>query len=189
MSIQIKKSKLKNSYFLEAEYSETIHDGTTNVKKDCNAPVHIDLKLVFRKLDIHLALLCEQAKTKGEELLTISEAFPDDELMRTADPTEEYRCTKTDWDIISKISCSGFSIGGSGDSEGVTIFGVRELSNGKKLNIVSPFTRWDDDYTYAFDLAQIVEECKGEVYLYLFENKHQPETQLDMFDEEETAEI
>lgn len=71
------------------------------------------------------------------------------------------------------------------DHEGVTIIGGRNVDAGY-LNLVAPFTKWDSDYEYISELGEIVEECKNEVMLYLFENKHQPEAQLEMeFENEE----
>lgn len=43
MAITIKKAKIKDNLFLEAEYSEQVQDGTNLVKKDCTAPVHDDM--------------------------------------------------------------------------------------------------------------------------------------------------
>lgn len=83
------------------------------------------------------------------------------------------------------VTAKGFVIGGSGDHEGVTIIGGRNVDAGY-LNLVAPFTKWDSDYEYISELGEIVEECKNEVMLYLFENKHQPEAQLEMeFENEE----
>lgn len=84
------------------------------------------------------------------------------------------------------ISCKGFSIGGSGDNEGVTLIGLRTLENEKILNISSPFQRFSDDFYYyelMKDLIQELEECKHEVKLYLFEGKHEEDNQLALFEE------
>lgn len=184
MGIQIKKAKIKSHIFLEAEYSEPILDGVTQVKKDCTAPVHDDLKKAFRRLDIHLAFLCEQAKpSTDKKALSITAAFPDDETVTRLDPGEEFRCLLPDWHIINNTTCSGFSVGGNGETEGVSLFGVRVLSNGKKINIVTPFTKWADDYQFVGELIELIEECKAEVYSYLFENKHQPDNQPSLFEE------
>jgi hypothetical protein len=93
-------------------------------------------------------------------------------------------CTNT-------ISCKGFSIGGSGDSEGVTLTGVRTLENDKILNISSPFQRFDSDYfDYDFisDLIDCLDKCKEEVNAYLFAGKHEEDNQLELFEELEEIE-
>lgn len=189
-NITIKKAKIKDSLFLEVEYSEQQEDGVNSVKKDCTAPVHDDLKLAFKKLNIHLALLCHQVNTAtGKGAINILKAF-EEEVTHQLDPEQEYTFTAAGWEIVKAHYCSGFTIGGSGDNEGVVLVGKRELSNGKTLNLVSPFHKWEEDaypYAYISELGQIIEECKHEVHAYLFEGKHQPDAQLSLFegDEEE----
>lgn len=138
--IQLKKAKIKDSLFLEVEYSETISDGTNTVKKDCTAPIHDDLKNAFEKLDHFLEVACEQD---------------------------------------SACVCKGFSIGGSGDNEGVTLIGSRDVDMGV-LNLVSPFIKWDSTFSGRVDLSEAIEACKHEVKLYLFEGKHKPEAQQEL---------
>jgi hypothetical protein len=147
--IQLKKAKIKDSLFLEVEYSETIADGTNTVKKDCTAPVHDDLKNAFAELDDHLSRICEQWTTNNR---------------------------------FDETQCKGFTIGGSGDNEGVTLIGSREIKYGV-LNIVSPFTKWDSEYENIIELGEAIETCKHEVKLYLFEGKHQPAQQKLPFED------
>lgn len=155
--IQLKKAKIKDSLFLEVEYSESIADGTNTVKKDCTAPVHDDLKNAFSKLDDHLCGLCYQYNS-------ISELD------------------------IENTKAKGFTIGGSGDNEGVVLIGSRDLDDGSVLNLVSPFKKWDSDYEEISELSEAIETCKHEVKLYLFEAKHKPEAQQELpFGEEISA--
>ncbi len=167
-NVTIKKAKLKDDLFLEAEYSEVVKDGSNTVKKDCTAPVHDDLKAAFRKLDIHLGILCQQCVLDQEGI--------------------EWEITEDNLDMdVKNITCRGFTIGGSGDSEGVTLIGFRILSNDKILNLVSPFQKWDDinaPYEFVNELGEIIEECKHEVKEYLFNDKHAPEAQLDLFEQD-----
>lgn len=153
-NITIKKAKLSKDLFLDVEYEEDLKDSTDTVTKKCTAVVHDDLRHAFNRLNEPLAELCEQMDKEG--------AYD-----------------------ITNVFAKGFSIGGSGDSEGVTISGSRVLSTGKKININTPFTRWDDeDYGSISELGEIIEACKAEVKLYLFEGKHQPDNQLSLFSEE-----
>ena len=92
---------------------------------------------------------------------------------------------------ISSISCKGFTIGGSADSEGVTLIGTHTLPSDKVLNINSPFQRFDSDFYYyenMGDLIEELEECKQEVHAYLFEGKHEADNQLALFEELEEIE-
>lgn len=76
---------------------------------------------------------------------------------------------------IEHVGCTGFTIGGSGDHEGVTLFGGRILDGDKYLNIVAPFTKWESVYNEISELGEIIEECKSEVDAYLFQGKHKPQ--------------
>lgn len=82
---------------------------------------------------------------------------------------------------LAEVSVTGFSIGGDGDSEGITLIGTRKLSTDKVLNLVSPFERFEDsDYKSMGDLAQLIELAKAEVMAYLFEDKHAPKAQTEI---------
>ena len=54
-----RKAKLKD-IFLTAEYNETLQKTSNDVKKDCTAPVHDDLKEAFKAMDNLLLKVCEQ---------------------------------------------------------------------------------------------------------------------------------
>lgn len=83
--------------------------------------------------------------------------------------------------------CKGFSIGGSGDHEGVTLIGSRDVELGI-INLVTPFVKWDASYDRIGDLSEAIEVCKHEVKLYLFESKHKPDAQQELpFGEPDTA--
>jgi hypothetical protein len=138
--VKIRKAKIKDALFLEAEYTRVIGDEERSVKEDSTAPIHDDLKQAFSRLDEHLSNLCDQA----------------DECI-----------------------CKGFSIGGSGDHEGVTLIGSREIEYGI-LNLVSPFVKWDSSYASIIELSEAIEACKHEVKQYLFEGKHKPEAQQEL---------
>lgn len=79
----------------------------------------------------------------------------------------------------SDITAKGFTIGGSGDHEGVCLFGSSTLDLGV-MNIVTPFVKWDSDYHGISELGEVIEECKAEVLAYLFESKHQPNAQTSL---------
>lgn len=73
--------------------------------------------------------------------------------------------------------CNGISIGG--DGQGVTLIGRRKFEDGKGINLTSPFARYEDHS----DIEHIIENLKQEVLMYLFEGKHAPEAQMNLFDE------
>ena len=122
----------------------------------------------------------ENPRTVGEK----SKAPIHDDLKNAFKKLDEHLCilceqfnSYGDHDL-ENVSARGFVIGGSGDSEGVVLLGGRSLTGGY-MNISSPFTKWESDYDHIGDLGEIIEECKHEVYLYLFENKHKEEEKTD----------
>ena len=84
------------------------------------------------------------------------------------------------------VKAKGFTIGGSGDHEGVCLFGSSNLDLGT-MNVVTPFVKWDSDYSYSSELGEVIEECKAEVLAYLFEGKKQPDAPT-LFDQVEDDE-
>jgi hypothetical protein len=125
MNAEIKKAKLKDSLFLEVEYSERTEEGGRNVKEDRTAPVHDDLKKLYRRLTIHLGLLCQQVyEMHGGDNSFRADYNPERTLI-LLDPELQYEFTEEDWNILDLMTCTGFTIGGSGDSEGVTLIGRR----------------------------------------------------------------
>lgn len=182
-TVSIKKAKIKDDLFLEVEYSEKVTDGTNSVKKSCTAPVHSDLRKAFYNLSSHLGLLCAQTienKNKPKVSVSISSEAQGEEI----ELEDGFKFDTVNLEIAKTIMCTGFSIGGSGDNEGISLIGRRVLSGERILNLVSPFQQWDDhDYPYVEELAEQIEICRQEVHLYLFEGKHQPDNQLSLFDQ------
>ncbi len=86
---------------------------------------------------------------------------------------------------IDNVSCRGFAVGGSGDHQGVTLMGTRSLTDEKVVNLVSPFTKWSDDYGMIARLRTIVNNCSRECKLYLFEGKQKPTDQKSLFDDQD----
>lgn len=187
--IEILKAKLRDNLFVTATYAETVGNDLNNVTIECSAPAHDDLRKAFRQLTPHLALIAEQINLdnkSGRQVSTADDANSREALM---DPDRLFTMSDENWAILVDMECTGFSIGGSGDNEGVTLIGKRELSTNKTLNLTAPFTKWDDSmpYRHSSDLSELIETCKAEVYSYLFEGKHQPDAQMSFeFPEEQT---
>lgn len=166
-SVVVKKAKIKDDLFLEVEYSENLaNHQKKDTKLSCTIPVHDDLKESFKKLEKHLAVICDEIKTKGKVLADFES------------------------DDFTKYHVKGFSISGNDENEGVTIHGHKEGKYGD-VNLNTPFTKWEsEDYPFASELSECVENCVYEVEQYLFEGKRAPERQLEMafMDDLEAAE-
>jgi len=171
--LTIVKAKIKNGK-LVCEFTEPGKEGRNNVSKDCGTLVHPDMTEAFKLLNIHLGLLCEQLRVG--HLLN-----PEDE--EELDLSSHYFLEFEDQEMLKKITCTGYSIGGEAEHEGITLIGLRELSNEKKLNLISPFQKWEDDfnpYGHSYMLSKAIAKCNEEVCLYLLEGKCAPNPQLEL---------
>lgn len=164
-TIEITKAKINSVGYLEVEYKESVElkDGEVikvEGSKKCLYDPHQDLFNEFDKLKIHLARLCEQE-------LTMTGVNKEGDI--------EYDLTK--------FKVTGYVIGGSGEHEGVTLIGRKQLAGGKVLNLIAPFTKWEseheDAYANAYELEQQIKKCGEEVILYLG-GKRAPQVQQEL---------
>lgn len=160
--MKIIKAKITKDSTLVATYKD--ENGTTTVEG--KNLVTSDLINAFSKLTPHAALLTEQKEVDGIESV--------DEVP----------------DIIGQVlDVTGYSIGGDGDNEGVTLVAKRFLKTGKVLNLCAPFTMFNNEnesYINAFELEQEIQSCEFEVKEYLF-NKKWRIVQQELPFEEDTA--
>lgn len=176
MQHKIRKAKLKDRT-LEVELEEYINSegGTINntIIKKCGSLVHDDLIIALEKLKPHLVKICDFKKADSITPGTI----------------EDYNLEN-----LTEYKVNGFTIGGDSEHEGIVIIGCRTFSNGKVLNITTPFMKFSDDnepYELAEDLGENISRCLFEIDEYLFNEKHaikqlEMEFDEDMTDSEET---
>jgi hypothetical protein len=169
---EIKKVKVKDS-IPEIEWTERIHlkEGTRtrDMKLSGGPEVHQDLQATLNRLIAHLILLCELYD------------LPEDVAIETAE--ENYLNILSG--IHMDIRVTGITWGGSDEYRGVTLVGRKELSNKKVLNLVAPFTFFEDPsgegYSFEFNLYQLANNVEAEVLEYL-NGKIAPPAQLDLFE-------
>lgn len=154
MKISIRKAKITKHQTLEVEFDRENDDQTTTGVDEAHENlVHPDLQDAFAKLIPHLAKICDLRES--DVIGTGKGKFAIDAV-----PMEHF----------SKISVTSFSIGGSGDSEGVTITGNKKLNASQVFNMNTPFQKYEDemgDYKYGSELAEVVQNCVYEVEQYL----------------------
>lgn len=161
----VKKAKLVDRLFLEVELEkivkiqegEEINTTVNEVIEKCRQQVHPDLIAAFDALIPHLPQLCEL-----------------DVHMNLLDPSDF---------LLSSFKVTGFSIGGNDEHEGVTLIGRKNLKTGKVLNLVAPFTKWEDEhepYRFAGALYDAIAKCDYEIQQYLFHSKVAPPVQLEL---------
>lgn len=157
--MEILKAKITKDNTLVATYKD--ENGTTTVEG--KNLVTNDLKRAFSMLVPHMAFLCEQKE--AENRLSLDE-LPDN--------------------IETILDVTGYTVGGDGDSKGVTVTGKRFLKSSKVLNLNTPFTKFNDEneqYDFQFELEQAVEQCDFEVREYLFNKKWKVVQQEFSFEE------
>lgn len=137
--MNITKAKVTKDNTLVATYT----DETGTVTVEGKNLVTNDLINAFKALVPHMAFLCEQKEADGKNFL---EDMPNN--------------------IDSILEVTGYTVGGDGDSRGVTLTGKRFLKSNKVLNLNAPFTKFADeneDYAFQFELEQAIESCCYEV--------------------------
>lgn len=87
-----------------------------------------------------------------------------------------------------ELIVTGFTVSETSESAGVTIVASKTLTNGKVLNLVSPFTDFfSEDYSMSEELQIDVNECVHEVQLYINEGKSAIRQASINFDEDDEA--
>jgi hypothetical protein len=166
--IDIKKAKIIDGAHMELEYTEVEPDGDASVSNEIKGlfrkRVHPDLVAAYDKLKIHLAYLSEIVPVELGEDIEGSDFHMDPKFI--------------------KFKVTSFSIGGEGDSLGVTVTGQMKLRGKKILNLNTPFTKFEaqssDNYEYLHNLYSHVMTCIDEVQKYISGKCH-PNTQMEMF--------
>ena len=156
-TISVRKAKTREGK-LECEYENIVrlndNISTDEVTMKGGAPYHPDLRAAFDALTIHLVVLCELG---------------------------EYRDLQENAHKLMDFEVTGFTLGGDGEHSGCCLIGRKNLSTRKVLNLVSPFTKFDDettDYKHNRDLEALVKKAAEEAELYL-SGKHEPSSQLE----------
>lgn len=175
-TIQLKKVKIVDNTFLEVEYIETVKTEfstlKTEVRKVYRQNVHEDLINASNDLIIHLAALCELI-TDREQIESV---------------LEEYEGWKLN-ELSSRLSVTQVVWGGSDEHAGITLVGRKKLLNKRILNLVAPFTKFDDEndpYGYMHELVIALDKFSDEVFAYMQEGKCAPNPQQEI-DFEEAA--
>lgn len=172
MNITIKQASIKNSLFLSYKYEQYVKNAKKSAAESSDAPIHDDLRTAFSALIPHFAFICEEIKEADCRDRLNS---PDHEL-----PEEHF---------LLKYKVQGFTIGGQGDSEGVTISGTKKLESGSYLNFNTPFLKFEDiqDYPFMAELREAIDVLKSEVYEYLEGKQAPPKQQVMELEEDEVV--
>lgn len=152
----IQKATIKNDRCV-VSFKENYREAnyTNKVDKECDQIVHSDLKRAYAALIPFLITIAEQPEAKLFDSGNI-DIEPDEEI-------EE---------AIAAYTVTGYVHGGSDESAGVSIIGQKALKTGQVLNLIAPFTKFEnEDYSYGTELLQAIEQCDYEVKEYVFNGK------------------
>ncbi len=186
----LKQFTLRQDLFGSAKYDETeiieLEDGEEKTGSSrelgikAEAPAHEDLRKVIKQLTIHLLLITEQI---GVHFTTSMRMADSEEPIEGASSNIAYlELSDSDWAIVRGAECHSFKIDGQGDDERVSLTGSRTLEIiNSSLSLSTPSVHFSGEYRYRDELAELIEQCKHEIYLYSFERKYQPEVQQDLF--------
>ncbi|PPK99030.1 hypothetical protein [Parapedobacter indicus] len=175
ISRNISKAKINKGGGLDVTYYETIiftdGDGqevelSRQQTSEGRNLIHDDMQAAFDMLRTHLAIICDQPEAKDKTFYELDE----------------------DVERLNNFKVSSYSIGGSGNHEGVSISGNRRLRGGRVLNLNAPFTKYfdeNDPYESATELQSLINHCNEEVLEYL-DGKIKPNAQGDLFDQAES---
>lgn len=148
--IDIRSAELVDQMFCNYKYKHTVGVGTVNtVSTKSEVPVHHDLVAAFRRLDAHLALICEEIEVNliGDDIESISH-------QSTSDTVGQFTVTK-------------LALDGSEDGYCVIISGLKQLSTGESIKLETPKIAIDASYPFATQLGSTVQDCLFEVEEYM----------------------
>lgn len=140
-------------------YSYEIASGITEgdqLSRKGSLIIHEDLRLAFKALNIHLAVICEEVDHKIIKDVERIEDY-DDELHKEGSIEHRVSCFHT----------SSFSITGTGENEGVILTGLKRLSTGEQVKLTSPQTPWSGNYPFINELKAAIDIAVYEVEEYM----------------------
>lgn len=153
---EVKKVSIKDALLeavFEADFAGTDPNGspveeTGEYSRKSSQVRTGDFNAAFNRLRIHMVCICEMP-----EAVQITE-----DNVYDFDPEQ-----------LMNYEITGYSIGGSDESAGVTITGKKLLESGQVLNLNVPFTKFEDEdgYIHGAALMSDIEACNSEVEEFL----------------------
>lgn len=157
ISIEIKSAKLKDDF---CNYGYELTKGPTqgdSVNRAGAAIVHDDLKAAFKRLNVHLAVICEEID---------HDDISDIEHFENLDFEAEHVEGSTQ-DRVAHYSVHEFKLSGTGENENVVLLGHKRLSTGEYVKLTTPPKHWEGQYPFVNELRVVVDDLKSEVEQYM----------------------
>lgn len=177
--IEIKSALIKNVMFCSYSYEENLPFNVTRSQScnNANIPIHPDMQQAWKKLNVHLALICEEVK-------------PDE--IKDVDNIEEYNdkvhAVGSIEHRLSLFSVRSWQVQDEYDKEGVVLVGSKRLTTNDLVKLETPKRKWTDNYPFINELRVAIQDCQHEVEEYHLCRKRAPERQtaLEFPEDEET---
>lgn len=155
--IDIKAAVLKDDF---CNYRYELKTGPTagdSLNRDGASIVHNDMKTQFKKLNVHLAVICEEID---------HDDITDVEHFENLDFAEDHVPNSTQ-DRVAHFTVSSFKVEGNGENESVVLIGRKRLSTGDFVSLKSPKITWEGQYAFINELRVAVDDLKLEVEAYM----------------------
>lgn len=81
--------------------------------------------------------------------------------------------------VSDVYEATAFSISGDAEEEGLTIVGTKTLKDGKVLNLVMPFMKWNENYRNMRALGEVMSHLVDEVKQYLNGKAASKQTEIE----------
>jgi hypothetical protein len=151
-AIDIRAAELKDQMFCKYRYLHNVGKGATNkINTDSEVPVHPDLVACFRRLDAHLAVVCEEVASDSVTDIDKAPHSPDDQVC----------------DEIKKFQVTSFRLDGVEDAMSVVLSGTKELSTGEYIKLETPKISIDESYPFAMELSSTLQDAVSEIEQYM----------------------
>jgi hypothetical protein len=161
--------------FCNYAYAHKVSEHTTNKANiTSQVPAHNDLKEAFKKLNPHLAIICEEVDANAVPDIDDLPAMKED----TEDKDQDPLALK-----LSKFTVIDFKVSGEGDNAGITLTGYKRLSTGDEVKLTTPKIKWLSEYLFINELRIVSDDLCQEIDLYRRGKQAPRMVQTDMFSE------
>lgn len=176
-AIIITGASIKDDMFGKYSYSKTVAKGIVDkCTVNSQLPIHDDFKAAVRKMNNHLAAICEEVSTVEMDDVDNVIFCPKDQ-----DPVEFEKALEGLAKKLFMFQVTGFSLDGTGENAGITLTGRKKLGTGDWLQLTTPKICWESNYYFINELRIASDDLVHEVEAYM-DGKQAPraiQTEID----------
>jgi len=162
-TMEITSAKLANGSCRYSYAMRTETGAHNTIKVTSDAAYHPDMAKAFVRLSPHLAVVCEDVASKSVKNIEMGIGA----FQEVTDKLQTYSVDEIT--IVNK-------------GEGVVLKGMKILTTGEAVGLVTPIVNWSNDYYFVNELKIVIDDIIEEVTAY-HHGKIDPGPQLDLFEE------